>query len=162
MVAGYADLYHSRLTASMNLGLLDPKHALGAAVQAYEDGVAQTASVEGFVRQILGWREFIRGVYRARMPAYAHSNALGAKLPMPAQMWTGDTHVACVRDGVAHLQAGAYTHHIQRLMVLGQFCLPLGLQPPEVHHWHMGMYLDAVGLGVDAERARLRERLDEM
>ena len=96
------------------------------------------------VRQIVGWREFVRGVYWRYMPEYANSNVLQANLPVPDYLWTGETHMACVHDAVRQLTVTAYTHHIQRLMVLGELCLLLGVDPYAVHEWHMGMYLDAV------------------
>ena len=144
MVAGRPYLYHSRLSCVLNLHLLDPRDAVDAAVDAYADGDAPINAVEGFVRQILGWREFIRGVYWLKMPDYADLNALNADLPMPAFMWTAETDMACVRDSIGQLIDTAYAHHIQRLMVLGLFAMLLGVRPYDVHRWHMSMYADAV------------------
>jgi deoxyribodipyrimidine photolyase-related protein len=144
MLAGQRTLYHSLLSSALNLHLLDPRDAIDAAVQAHERGDAPLNAVEGFVRQILGWREYIRGVYWWQMPDYAGLNALDATLPMPSFMWTGDTDMACVTDAVQGLVEHAYTHHIQRLMVLGLFAMLLGVDPRRVHDWHMSMYIDAV------------------
>ena len=137
-------LYHSRISAVMNLHLLDPRAAVDAAIEAYREGEAPLSSVEGFVRQILGWREYIRGVYWLKMPGYADMNALGADLPMPAFMWTAETEMNCIRQSVGQLVEHAYAHHIQRLMVLGLFAMLLGVRPYDVHRWHMSMYADAI------------------
>ncbi len=144
MIGGAPYLYHSRLSCVLNLHLLDPREAIDAAVAAYHAGDAPINAVEGFVRQILGWREFIRGVYWLKMPDYADLNALDADLPMPAFMWTAETEMNCVRQSVGQLIDHAYAHHIQRLMVLGLFAMLLGVRPYDVHRWHMSMYADAV------------------
>ncbi|NBC32683.1 MAG: cryptochrome/photolyase family protein [Alphaproteobacteria bacterium] len=144
MHTGQPFLYHSRLSCVLNLHLLDPRDAIGAAVAAWEEGAAPLNSVEGFVRQILGWREYIRGIYWALMPDYADRNALGADLPMPAFMWSAETDMTCVRQSVGQLIDHAYAHHIQRLMVLGLFALLLGVRPYDVHRWHLSMYADAI------------------
>ena len=144
MVTGHPYLYHSRLSCVLNLHLLDPREAIEAAVKALEDAQAPINAVEGFVRQILGWREFIRGVYWLKMPDYAELNTLDAELPMPAFMWTGETEMNCVKQSVGQLIEHAYAHHIQRLMVLGLFAMLLGVKPHEVHRWHMSMYADAI------------------
>lgn len=144
MAAGHPYLYHSRLSSSLNLHLLDPRDAIAKAVQAYENGDAPLNSVEGFVRQILGWREYIRGIYWREMPDYERQNELEADLPMPALLWTADTEMNCIRQCVGQLIEHAYTHHIQRLMVLGLFCLLLGVRPQEVNCWHHSMYIDAI------------------
>ncbi len=144
MAVGQPFLFHARLSAVLNLHLLDPREAIDGAVAAFEEGRAPLNSVEGFVRQILGWREFIRGVYWREMPGYAGLNALDAELPMPAMFWTGETEMACIRHSVGQLIDHAYAHHIQRLMVLGLFAMLLGVRPYEVHRWHMSMYADAI------------------
>jgi len=137
-------LYHSRLSAALNLHLLDPESVTSAVIKAYDDGDAELNSVEGFVRQIIGWREFVRGIYWTKMPDYADLNALNAQLDMPAFMWTGETDMMCVRQSVTQLIDHAYAHHIQRLMVLGLLALLLGARPHDVHRWHMSMYADAI------------------
>ena len=144
MWPGEPFLAHSRLSAALNLGLLDPKACVrGAERRHREDGV-RLASVEGFVRQILGWREFVRGVYWTRMPEYARSNYLGAERDVPSFLWNGETDMACVADAMAGVLQHAYAHHIQRLMVLGLFCLLYGTDPADFNDWHVAMYADAV------------------
>jgi deoxyribodipyrimidine photolyase-related protein len=137
-------LYHARIAAALNLKLLDPRRAVDAAVAAYHAGRAPLAAVEGFVRQILGWREYVRGLYWLRMPAFADDNALGADQPLPAFYWTGDTDMNCLRDAIGQTLRLGYAHHIQRLMVTGLFALLLGVRPREVHAWYLAVYVDAV------------------
>lgn len=145
MWEGEPFLYHSRLSAPMNLKLLSPKHCVGRAVEAWRDGHAPLNSVEGFVRQILGWREFVRGLYWNLMPEYAEGNALRCgDRDVPSFFWNGETDMACVADVMRSLTDHAWTHHIPRLMVLGQFSMLLGVHPYKFHEWHMAMYADAV------------------
>jgi deoxyribodipyrimidine photolyase-related protein len=144
MWGGEPYLYHARLSAALNLKLLDPRRAIAAAVQAYRDGRAPIASVEGFVRQILGWREYVRGIYWQAMPGYLEQNALGATRPLPAFYWTGETDYACLADAIGQVLEHGYGHHIQRLMVTGLFALLLGVEPRQVHEWYLAMYVDAV------------------
>ena len=117
---------------------------VAAAEAAYHAGAAPLACVEGFIRQILGWREYVRGIYWTQMPAYAERNALNAKEPLPAWYWTGQTDMACLRDAIEQTLAHGYSHHIQRLMVTGLFALLLGVQPQQVHAWYLSVYVDAV------------------
>jgi deoxyribodipyrimidine photolyase-related protein len=144
MASGRPYLHHSRLSCVLNLHLLEPRTAIEAAVAAWREGRAPLNSVEGFVRQILGWREYIRGVYWLKMPDYAQLNALGAELPMPVFMWTGECEMNCIRQCVGQLNEHAYAHHIQRLMVLGLFAMLLGVRPYAVHQWHLSMHADAI------------------
>jgi deoxyribodipyrimidine photolyase-related protein len=144
MVTGEPYLFHSRLSCVLNLHLLNPRNAIDAAINAQGKGQAPLNSVEGFIRQILGWREFVRGIYWLKMPAYADMNALAADLPVPAFMWTGETDMNCIRQCVTQLIDHAYTHHIQRLMVLGLFAMLLGSRPYDVHRWHISMHVDAI------------------
>ena len=138
-------LAHSRLSFVLNLHLLDPRRCVDAAVAAWREGRAPLNAVEGFVRQVLGWREYVRGIYWTRMPAYAGLNALGCEdNGVPSFYWDGDTDMACVRDAMRNVLANGYAHHIQRLMVLGLFALLAGVHPKRFHDWHMAMYLDAV------------------
>ncbi|QDU76318.1 Deoxyribodipyrimidine photo-lyase-related protein [Bremerella volcania] len=137
-------LHHSRLSTSMNLKLLDPRECVAAAVEAYREGAAPLASVEGFVRQILGWREFIRGVYWTQMPQYAEMNHFDHQAELPSFFWDGQTDMQCIRQSLSHILKYGYAHHIQRLMVLGNFALTTGVHPYKFHQWHMAMYLDAV------------------
>ena len=144
MVSDFPYLYHSRLSCVLNLHLLDPRKVIDDAIRAYRDKKAPINSVEGFVRQILGWREFVRGVYWFKIPEYAEMNALQADLPMPAFMWTAETEMNCIRICIRQLIDTAYAHHIQRLMVMGLFALLLGVRPYDVHRWHLSMYADAI------------------
>lgn len=137
-------LYHSRLSAAMNLKLLDPRETIAAAEAALRAGHAPLAAVEGFIRQILGWREYVRGVYWLHMPDYLDRNALDAEAPLPDFYWTGETEMQCLRHCISQTLSLGYAHHIQRLMVTGLFALLLGVRPQEVHAWYLGMYVDAV------------------
>ncbi len=137
-------LYHSLLSAAMNLKLIEPRQVLEAAVDAWQKGQAPLASVEGFVRQILGWREYVRGVYMTQMPGYLEHNALGANQPLPDFFWSGETDMHCLRQVIEQTLNYGYAHHIQRLMVTGLFCLLLGVKPSEVHAWYLAVYVDAV------------------
>ncbi len=138
-------LYHSRLSAALNLKLLDPRRVLAAAEAAWRRaGHAPLAAVEGFIRQILGWREYVRGVYHLFMPEYRERNALGADRPLPRFYWTGETDMNCLREVIGQTLALGYAHHIQRLMVTGLFALLLGVRPQEVHAWYLAVYVDAV------------------
>ena len=122
-------LYHSHLSAALNLKLLNPREVVAAAEAAYRDGRAPLASVEGFIRQILGWREYVRGIYWTQMPDYLERNALGAEQDLPAWYWTAATDMACLRDALAQTLTHGYANHIQRLMVTGLYALMLGVQP---------------------------------
>ena len=141
---GEAWLYHSHLSSALNLKLLNPREVVAAAEAAYQSGAAPLAGVEGFVRQILGWREYVRGIYWTQMPDYAERNALGAQENLPAWYWTGQTDMACLRDALQQTLAHGYSHHIQRLMVTGLFALLLGVEPKQVHAWYLSVYVDAV------------------
>jgi deoxyribodipyrimidine photolyase-related protein len=143
MVSGEPYLYHSLLSAYLNAGLLLPHEICTFAEAAYRKGNAPLNAVEGFIRQILGWREYIRGIYWLHMPGYAQKNYLGAKLPLPAFYWTRKTHMACIAEAVRHTQEHAYSHHIQRLMITGNFALLAGIAPNEVCEWYLLVYADA-------------------
>lgn len=142
--AGETYLFHSKLSAAMNLKLISPRTVVAAAVTAYRDGRAPLAAVEGFVRQILGWREYVRGLYWLKMPHYAEGNALDAQQPLPGFYWTGNTDMACMADAIGQTLKTGYAHHIQRLMVTGLFSLLLGVRPKEIHAWYLAVYVDAV------------------
>lgn len=144
MWADEAFLYHSRLSAPLNVKLLNPRECVTLAVEAYREGHAPINSVEGFVRQILGWREFVRGVYWLHMPEYVQHNVLGHESDVPSFFWDGDTDMQCVRQSMQHVLRHGYAHHIHRLMVLGNLALMLGVHPRRFHEWHMAMYVDAV------------------
>lgn len=137
-------LYHAGISAALNLKLLNPREVIAAAVDACEKGYAPLQSVEGFIRQILGWREFVRGVYWTEMPGYIEGNALSALQSLPAFYWSGDTDMQCLRSVIGQTLQTGYAHHIQRLMVTGLFALLLGVRPQEVHAWYLAVYIDAV------------------
>lgn len=143
MVQGEALMYHSHLSGLINIGLLDARECCEKAEAAWRDGHAPLNAVEGFIRQIIGWREFIRGVYWLKMPDYAASNALSATRPLPDWFWTGDTQMNCLRQAINETRQNAYAHHIQRLMVIGNFALLAGLDPAEVQEWFLIVYHDA-------------------
>ena len=144
MWAGEPWLYHAHLAAAMNLKLLNPREVVARAEATYHAGQAPLAAVEGFIRQVLGWREYVRGIYWTQMPAYAERNALDAQAPLPAFYWTGDTPMACLRDAIGQTLQHGYAHHIQRLMVTGLYALLLGVRPQQVHAWYLAVYVDAV------------------
>lgn len=144
MWTGEPFLYHSRLSSVLNVKLLDPRDCIDAAVEAYRSGLVPLNSVEGFVRQILGWREFVRGVYWTFMPEYQDMNALQHEAELPGFFWNGQTEMRCVRESMYGVLHHGYAHHIQRLMVLGLYALLLGVHPRKFHEWHMAMYLDAI------------------
>ncbi len=137
-------LYHSRLAAALNLKLIDPRAVIEAAENAWRKGRAPLAAVEGFVRQILGWREYVRGLYWWRMPQYLADNALGAHEPLPHFYWTGDVEMRCMQQAISQTLEYGYAHHIQRLMVTGLYALLLGVRPDELHAWYLAVYVDAV------------------
>jgi deoxyribodipyrimidine photolyase-related protein len=137
-------LYHSHLSCALNLKLLNPKEVLDAAVDALNKGLAPIEAVEGFVRQLLGWREYVRGIYWMNMPGYLDLNSSDAHAPLPSFYWTGQTDMACLRDAIGQTLNHGYAHHIQRLMVTGLYALLLGVSPKEVHAWYLAVYVDAV------------------
>lgn len=137
-------LYHSRLSAALNLKLLNPREVVAAACNALAEDRAPLNAVEGFVRQILGWREYVRGVYHAYMPEYVDRNELNASQPLPEFYWTGDTPMNCLSSTIRQTWEYGYAHHIQRLMVTGLYSLLLGVRPQEIHRWYLAAYLDAV------------------
>lgn len=136
---------HSRLSFVLNTHLLDPRKCVESAVEAYEQGKAKLNNVEGFVRQILGWREFVRGIYWLKMPEYQELNALECEeRDVPNFFWNGETDMACIRDAMQQVIRYGYAHHIQRLMVLGLFAQLFGVHPRKFHEWHLAMYPDAI------------------
>jgi diadenosine tetraphosphatase ApaH/serine/threonine PP2A family protein phosphatase len=143
MKQGEPLLFHSHLSTLINCGLLDPRECCEKAEQAYRDGKAPLNAVEGFIRQIIGWREFIRGVYWLKMPDYADSNALEATRGLPGFFWTGETQMNCLGQAISETRSNAYAHHIQRLMVIGNFCLIAGIDPKQVQEWFLIVYSDA-------------------
>lgn len=137
-------LFHSRLSAAMNLKLLNPRRVIEVAERAWKDGAAPLSGVEGFIRQILGWREYVRGIYWLKMPSYVELNALGAEHSLPNFYWSGETEMVCLRDSLEQTLRLGYAHHIQRLMVTGLYALMFGVNPREVHQWYLAVYVDAV------------------
>ena len=153
-------MFHSLLSFSMNVKMLNPREVVEKAEAAGRSNHAPLAAVEGFIRQILGWREFVRGFYWAKMAdsvtksagvnpktkkdaSYADNNFFNHQLPLPQWFWTGDTKMGCMAAAVGQSLEQAYAHHIQRLMVIGNFALLVGLNPKELHHWYLGVYIDA-------------------
>jgi len=137
-------LYHSRLSAYLNMGLLDPLHLCRTVEAVYHAGAAPLNAVEGFIRQIIGWREYVRGLYWHEMPDYTTRNALNATRPLPDFYWTGQTQAACLHHAITQTIETAYAHHIQRLMVTGNFALLWGVDPHAVHEWYLSVYSDAL------------------
>jgi deoxyribodipyrimidine photolyase-related protein len=136
-------LYHSLIATSLNLGLLDPVETCRQAEQRYHDGAAPLNAVEGFIRQIIGWREYIRGIYWHFMPDYKALNFFETHRPLPAFYYTGDSQMNCMDQAVQTTHDFAYAHHIQRLMVTGNFALLAGLDPAQVNQWYLEVYADA-------------------
>ena len=137
-------LFHSRLSKALNLKLIDPKTVIQAATTAYHDGRAPLNSVEGFVRQILGWREHVRGISWLHTPDYLDRNTLQDHASFTEFYWTGETNMACLNDAIHQTLEYGYAHHIQRLMVTGLFALLLRVDPKQVHEWYLAVYVDAV------------------
>jgi deoxyribodipyrimidine photolyase-related protein len=136
-------LFHSVISPTINLGLITPRECIEKAIAAYKKGKAPLASVEGFVRQIAGWREFINGVYWLKMPEYGEVNGLGAERKLPDFFYSGETDLNCLRQTIGQVRATGFNHHIQRLMVLGNFLLLAGIKPQEGLRWFLEMYVDA-------------------
>lgn len=136
-------LFHSLLSFALNVKMLSPAEVVARVESAGREGLAPLPAVEGFIRQVLGWREYVRGVYWAHMPGYDQHNALGHGRPLPDWFWTGNTRMACVRSAISQSLADAHAHHIQRLMVIGNFALLAGLDPQPLHRWYLGIYIDA-------------------
>ena len=136
-------LFHSFLSFSLNTKMLSPIEVIKKAEDAYNKKDLPLASTEGFIRQILGWREYIRGVYWANMPGYDQHNFFEHKNKLPEWYWTGKTDMRCLSQSISQSLTNAYAHHIQRLMVIGNFSLLAGINPKEVHQWYLGIYIDA-------------------
>ncbi|MFN4895423.1 MAG: cryptochrome/photolyase family protein [Pseudomonadota bacterium] len=139
-------LFHSRLSFSLNVKHISPLEVVKAAISAFEssEGAISLSQVEGFVRQIIGWREFMRGVYWAHMPKYKTLNVLGADRKLPHFFWDGKTKMNCVHHAVNQSLTYGYAHHIQRLMVTGNFAIMAGIAPSEINEWYLGIYIDAI------------------
>lgn len=136
-------LFHSLISPYLNIGLLSPAEVCKEAERAWREGRAALNAVEGFIRQIIGWREYVRGIYWRYMPDYANSNFLKADLPLPSFYWNTETELNCLHECLQSTQKNAYAHHIQRLMVIGNFALLTGLAPLAVEEWYLSVYVDA-------------------
>ena len=138
-------IFHSRLSFALNLKLISPKEVVDKVENhwKFNQDRIDIAQAEGFIRQILGWREFMRGIYWAHMPDYESKNYFGNKRPLPSYFWTGETRMNCLSKSITQSLARGYAHHIQRLMVTGNFCLLTGIDPDEVDEWYLGIYTDA-------------------
>ncbi len=136
-------LFHSLISMYLNIGLLDPLAVCRRVEDAYRSGDCDLAAAEGFIRQILGWREYVRGVYWLHMPEYGSRNSLGAEHPLPGWFWSGATELRCLASALTQTLELGYAHHIQRLMVIGNFCLLTGISPEEVCAWYLAVYVDA-------------------
>ena len=143
MIQGEPWMYHSHISFYLNCGLLLPLECVQAAEDAYHQGKAPLNAVEGFIRQIIGWREYVRGIYWLKMPEYADQNFFEAKRKLPSFYWTANTKMNCLRQCVIETKQNAYAHHIQRLMVLGNFALLAGIDPKDVNEWFLIVYADA-------------------
>jgi len=143
MLDGEAFLYHSVLSIYLNVGLLDPLDVCRRVDAAYRNGHVPLNAAEGYIRQIIGWREYVRGIYWLKMPQYGEQNYFGHQRPVPAFYWTGDTDMACLRATIGQTKREAYAHHIQRLMLTGNFALLAGVSPQALHEWYLLVYADA-------------------
>ncbi|MGB5863922.1 MAG: cryptochrome/photolyase family protein [Sulfitobacter sp.] len=143
MLRGEAFLFHAILSPYLNIGLLGPLEVCQAAEKAYMDGHAPINAVEGFIRQIIGWREYVRGIYFIEGPDYAKRNVLNQTRDLPAMYWGGETNMACMSAAISQTAQEAYAHHIQRLMVTGNFALLAGIDPTQVSDWYLEVYADA-------------------
>ncbi len=138
-------LYHARLSFSLNSKMLSPQHVVNTVLDHYQKNAdVSIEQVEGFIRQIIGWREFIRGMYWANMPHYTTKNHLNAKNNLPDWFWTADTKMNCLHHAISQSLEFGYAHHIQRLMITGNFCLIAGIAPQQVDTWYLGIYVDAI------------------
>ena len=143
MLEGEAFLYHSVLSIYINVGLLDPLDVCRRVDAAYRAGRVPLNGAEGFIRQIIGWREYVRGIYWLKMPEYVEQNYFGHTRPVPDFYWTGETDMACLRAAIRQTKREAYAHHIQRLMLTGNFALLAGVSPQALHEWYLLVYADA-------------------
>ena len=143
MLESSRTLYHAVISPYLNIGLLDPLEVCRAVEAAWRAGDVPINAAEGFVRQIIGWREFVRGIYMRQGPGYVTANALGHDRHLPAFFWGAETRMNCIARTVAQTREDAYAHHIQRLMVTGNFALLAGIDPAQVHEWYLAVYADA-------------------
>lgn len=160
MTARDGQIFHSLLSPYLNIGLLEPLPVIRAAEAAYQRGHAPLNSVEGFIRQVLGWREFMYWQYWRQMPGMAQANSWGARHPLPDFFWSGETPLNCLRRTLARIKQDGYTHHIERLMLLTNFAMLTGLEPAAVNEWFLSAFIDAyewvmlpnvLGMGLHAD-----------
>ncbi|MCB1607196.1 MAG: cryptochrome/photolyase family protein [Xanthomonadales bacterium] len=140
---GHWRLFHSLISFALNTKMINPRELVQAAQQAYRERQIPLAAAEGFIRQVIGWREYVRGVYWAQMPGYDKQNFFAHEQPLPHWFWDGNTRMRCLRHAIGQSLEHAYAHHIQRLMIIGNFALLAGLSPQELHRWYLGIYIDA-------------------
>lgn len=143
LLSGEKYLFHAVLSAYINAGLLDPMAVCQRVEQAYHEGKVPLNAAEGFIRQIIGWREYVRGIYWMQMPSYLDSNYFEHTRNLPKFYWTADTKMACLKAAISQTLDEAYAHHIQRLMVTGNFALLIGVDPVQIHQWYLEVYADA-------------------
>ena len=143
MVQGEPFLFHAAIAPYLNVGLLDPLDVCRRVEAVYRAGAVPLNAAEGFIRQVIGWREYVRGIYWLNMPDYASGNFLDAARPLPDFYWTGETDMACLASAIDQTKELAYAHHIQRLMITGNFALLAGIDPQAVHEWYLIVYADA-------------------
>ncbi|MEP2641292.1 cryptochrome/photolyase family protein [Roseobacter sp.] len=136
-------LYHAVISAYINIGLLDPLEVCEKVAAAYAAGTVPINAAEGFIRQIIGWREYMRGIYFLEGPQYTERNMLGHTRDLPDLFWGGETQMRCLSKTVQQTKQEAYAHHIQRLMITGNFALLAGIDPQQVHEWYLAVYMDA-------------------
>lgn len=146
MLQKHISLFHSRLSFALNTKMISPMQVVGAVVEAWEKNKDRIAlhQVEGFIRQVIGWREFMRGIYWAKMPEFRATNYFGHRRPLPDWFWTGKTNMNCLSKCITQSLDHAWAHHIQRLMIIGNFALLAGCDPDEVDAWYLGVYIDAI------------------
>jgi deoxyribodipyrimidine photolyase-related protein len=143
MLVGEPFLYHSLIAQYLNCGLLDPRAICQEVEAAYRAGNVPLNAAEGYIRQVIGWREYVRGIYWLKMPGYEQSNFFGHTRALPDFYWTADTDMTCIKAAVTQTKEQAYAHHIQRLMVTGNFAMLAGIDPRELHEWYLSVYADA-------------------
>ena len=144
LVHGNGHLFHSRLSFALNLKLIHPSEVITAVEKAHANGVADIAACEGFIRQVLGWREYVRCFYWRLYPSLKTRNDLGHDRALPSWFWTGQTRMACMSEAITQSLQTGYAHHIQRLMVTGNFMILAGIDPKQVNEWYLGIYVDAI------------------
>lgn len=143
MLAEERFIYHAVISLYINVGLLDPLDVCRRVEAAFDEGQIPINAAEGFIRQIIGWREYVRGIYWLKMPDYRDQNFFGHERPLPSFYWTGETDMACMRACITQTRDEAYAHHIQRLMITGNFAMLAGIAPHDVHEWYLAVYADA-------------------